>query len=271
MSAELVVICDHGCASFPRFNADQISATSDHQMRHLSLVELHPQPNFAHFERESIDPVETNDEHDPLDQLADQLAVLGKDVSVEQAVEIGRLLIERLYDGDLSAWRGRGPKAHSLRTLSRRAELSVSSSALYRSIALYELSERLGGLERWSAAGLGVSHVRLVLGLELDVQRRLLDLAVEHTWTVAELEREASAARQHDPKRERRGGRPRLPRFVKSVHRLRKASEASDEMFGDLDAAAAMEPEQITELRDVLATIRARCDELDRQLQNSIA
>jgi hypothetical protein len=39
-------------------------------------------------------------------------------------------------------------------------------------------------------------------------------------------------------------------------------------MFGDLDAACEMQPDQITEIRDVLATIRARCEELDRQLEN---
>jgi hypothetical protein len=233
-------------------------------MRHLSLVELSTLPTPVRIEREPTEPPEA----DQLDELVESLAVLGKDVSVEQAVEIGRLVIERLYDGDLSAWRTRGPKAHSLRTLARRAELSVSSSALYRSIALYELSERLGGIDRWAAAGLGVSHVRLVLGLPDEDQRRLLDLAVEQAWTVAELEREAAAIRKQSPQRESRGGRPRLPRFLKSIHRLRKAAESPDEMFGDLDAVEDMEPAQVNEIRDVLASIRARCEELDRQLQH---
>lgn len=248
-------------------------------MRHLSLVQITPPPlRIERREHVAASPTvaaavaaaPAQAAADPLDEIADKIAALGKDASVEQAVEIGRLLIERLYDGDLSAWRGRGPKTHSLRTLARRVSASVSSSALYRSIALYELSERLGGIERWTAAGLGVSHVRLVLGLDHDAQRRLLDRAVEHGWTVASLEREAAAARQAVPKRERRGGRPRLPRFVKSVHRLQKASESSEEMFGDLDALADMQPEQISEIRHALATIRARCDELDRQLQDAI-
>jgi hypothetical protein len=252
-----VVICGHDRASFPSFNGRQVTPN----MRHLSLVELHAAPAPTRIEP---------DPGDPTAELADRLSVLGKDVSVEQAVEVGRLVIERLYDGDLSAWRGRGPKAHSLRTLARRADLTVSSSALYRSIALYELSERLGGIERWAAAGLGVSHVRLVLGLEHEDQRRLLDLAVEQAWTVAELEREAAAARARGPKRENRGGRPRLPRFLKSIHRIRKASEVDEEMYGDLDAIAEMQPEQITEIRDMLASIRARCDELDRQLQDAL-
>lgn len=234
-------------------------------MRHLSLVEANTLPPSLGVEFEPHEAPEIR-----LEEFGDELAALGKDVSLEQAVEIGRLVIQRLYDGDLAAWRGRGPKPHSLRTLARSADMSLSSSALYRSIALYELSERLGGIERWAAAGLGVSHLRLVLGLGHDDQRRLLDLAATHEWTVAELEREVVATRQHSPRPERRGGRPRLPRFLKSVNRLRKATEVSDEMFGDLDAAAEMEPAQITEIRDVLATIRARCDELDRRLESAV-
>jgi hypothetical protein len=226
-------------------------------MRHLSLVSPSTLPHSV-----GLDPSSAAEAL----ELGDQLAALGKDVTLEQAVGIGRLVIERLYDGDLAAWRGRGPKQHSLRTLARSADISLSSSALYRSIALFELSERLGGVERWAAAGLGISHLRLVLGLAHDDQRRMLDLAASNAWTVAELEREVVAARQRNPRPERRGGRPRLPRFVKSIHRLRKAAEESDEMFGDLDAAADMAPAQLRELRQALATIRARCDELDRQL-----
>lgn len=236
-------------------------------MRHLSLV---PPSTLAHPVHLGFEPAALCDptsETSSLGELGDQLAALGKDVSLEQAIEIGRLVIERLYDGDLAAWRGRGPKPHSLRTLARSADMSLSSSALYRSIALYELSERLGGIERWAAAGLGISHLRLVLGLADDEQRRLLDLAATHAWTVAELEREAVGARQRSAQPERRGGRPRLPRFVKSVNRLRKAAEEHDDMFSDLDAVTEMAPAQIREIRETLATIRARCDELDRRLE----
>lgn len=229
-------------------------------MSHLSIVKVQAPPPtpLGVFVDESPPQI---------DDLAEQLAALGKDVSVGQAVEVGRLVVERLYGGDLSAWRGRAPKSHSLRTLSRRSDLPVSSSALYRSIALHELSARLGGLERWADAGLGISHLRLVLGLpELD-QRRLLDAAIKQAWTVAELEREAVPVRKRSPTQSKRGGRPRLPRFVKSVNRLRKTAEAPDELFGDLDAAADMSAEDLTEIRDMLSTIRVRCAELERALE----
>lgn len=195
--------------------------------------------------------------------LADRLGELAKDASVEHAVEIGRLVIERLYGGDLSTWRSRGPKAHSLRELARRSDLPISSSALYRSIALFELGQRLGGVSRWSSRGLGISHMRLVLGLPADEQHRLLDMAVDQSWTVAELERETVLVRENQPRKKARGGRPRLPRFVKSINKLRKCVQDSGEFFGDLDAAAEMKPDKVHALREQLAEVRRRCDELE--------
>ncbi|MCA9682625.1 MAG: hypothetical protein KC431_30705 [Myxococcales bacterium] len=202
-----------------------------------------------------------------IDNLAEELTDLARDGGVEHAVEIGRLVIERLYDGDLSTWRSRGPKAHSLRDLARRDDLPLSSSALYRAIALFELSERLGGIDGWSASGLGISHMRLVLGLPREEQRRLLDEAVAHSWTVAELEREATATRERQPQRRSRGGRPRLPRFVKSINRLVRGV-VREELLGDLDAVTEMEPEQIAELRSQLAEVQLRCAELEQALAN---
>jgi hypothetical protein len=224
-------------------------------MQSLSLVEhgsVLPHGSFSKPDRSH------------LDELAARLAQQGKDGTVEQALEIGKMVLETLYGGDLNSWRSRAAKAHSLRALARRDDLSVSSSALYRAVALYELAQNLGGFERWSS--LGISHLRLVLGLPIVEQRRLLDAAVAQHWTVAELEREAVAVRKREPEQLGRGGRPRLPRFLKSVNRLRKAAEGA-ELFADVEAAAAMAPEQLAEIRDVLATIRVRCEALDHALE----
>jgi hypothetical protein len=227
-------------------------------MHHLSLVErssLLPHGSF---------PNSQPPERAHLDELAARLAEQGKDATVEQALEIGRMVLDTLYGGDLLAWRSRAAKAHSLRALARRDDLSVSSSGLYRAVALYELAQTLGGLGRWSS--LGISHLRLVLGLPIIEQRRLLDAAVRNGWTVAELEREAVPVRKRGPEQLGRGGRPRLPRFVKSVNRLRKAAEGA-ELFADVEAAAEMSPERLAEIRDVLATIRVRCETLDHALE----
>ncbi|NVB42953.1 hypothetical protein G6O69_34345 [Pseudenhygromyxa sp. WMMC2535] len=203
---------------------------------------------------------------DSLESLAGELESMVADDGVEQAVEIGRLIIDRLYDGDLSSWRRRGPKSVSLRELARQLDRPLSCSGLYRAIALYELSEGLGGIDRWVDAGMGSSHLRVVLGLPREEQRRLLDAAMERAWTVAELEREAQPIRERLPQRARRGGRPRLPRFVKSLNRLRKCVADRGEFFGDLDAVGEMSSEELAALREQLAEVRERCDELEQAL-----
>jgi hypothetical protein len=238
----------------------------DKPPRHLTVVE------------EQLDgpPAKRSDAPKPaaddrLALLVQQLRELANtDIGIEQSVAIGRLVIEHLYGGELAAWRDRGPKAHSLRALARRAKLPISSSALYRSIALYELSEVLGGLEPWVRAGLGISHLRLVLGLDVDDQRGLLDRAVTHAWTVAELEREAAGARRRAPKRASRGGRPRTPRFMKCLQHLRKIAESPEDMFGDLDAVRDMDSAQRREIHETLAVVRARCDQLERRIAEEL-
>lgn len=231
-------------------------------MHHVSLVER--SSSLLHGAFPSLQPPDRS----RLDELAARLAEQGKDATVDQALEIGRMVLDTLYGGDLMAWRSRAAKAHSLRALARRDDLTVSSSGLYRAVALYELAQNLGGLERWSM--LGISHLRLVLGLPISEQRRLLDAAVGNAWTVAELEREAVVARKRGPEQVGRGGRPRLPRFVKSVNRLRKAAEGA-ELFADVEAAAEMSPERLAEIRDVLATVRVRCEALDQALERATA
>jgi hypothetical protein len=232
-------------------------------MHILSIVERSSSLPHGSFPSRETSPPESAPD---LEELAARLTQQGKDASVEQALEIGKLVLDTLYAGDLVAWRSRAAKAHSLRALARRDDLSVSSSALYRAVALYELAQNLGGLARWST--LGISHLRLVLGLPMPEQRRLLDAAVRSAWTVAELEREAVATRKRGPEQLGRGGRPRLPRFLKSVNRLRKAAEGA-ELFADVDAAAQMSPERLAEIRDVLATIRVRCEALDHALERA--
>jgi hypothetical protein len=218
---------------------------------------------------ELVDRAELEEEQ-RLAALAADLRSLARDASVDLAIRIGRLVIDRLYAGDLSTWRSRGAKAHSLRALARRADLPISTSALYRSIALFELASRMGGVDEWSE--LGVSHLRLVLGLPSDEQRRLLDQACAGNWTVAELERETTVARgrcAEQGQSSKRGGRPRLPRFVKSLNRLRKYAEASEELFGDLDAAATMSAQELAELRATLELVRSRCDQLQQALADT--
>ena len=122
-----------------------------------------------------------------------ELRKLTRGASLQFALTAGRIVVESLYDGDVRAWRSRMRKDHALRALAARPDLPMSASALYRALAIYELSSRQAGGEGWQHVG--VSHLRAVLGLPEDVQTGLLGRAETERWTAARMEQETLALR----------------------------------------------------------------------------
>lgn len=128
-----------------------------------------------------------------------QLKRITRSAGLEFALRVGSVIIHHFYDGRPEEWRARGPKVASFRRLAERPDLPLSAGALYRCVALFELCSRLHAASRWTY--LGASHLRLVLGLDTEVQERILIQANENRWAVRNL---------HDALQ--REGCPRLPR-----------------------------------------------------------
>jgi hypothetical protein len=78
------------------------------------------------------------------------------------ALAVGTLIIGTFYSGDLPAWRARGSKDCSFGKLARHPRLPMSPTALYRSVAIHELCERLG-VREWKV--ISSTHLRRVLKL----------------------------------------------------------------------------------------------------------
>jgi hypothetical protein len=144
----------------------------------------------------------------------ERLGSVRRGASLGFALDVGRIVVDTLYGGDLSRWRARHRKDTALRTLSQRPDLPLSTSALYRALALYELSQRQGHAQLHE---LGISHLRAVLGLPAPTQSALLAAAARERWTVARLEREASGRRS--PLRLRGGRKPIAP-YIKTIRRI---------------------------------------------------
>jgi HTH domain found in ParB protein len=178
--------------------------------------------------------------------------------SLQLALSVGSIVVEDLYGGDLGRWRRRGPKERSLRQLANEPSLSISASALYRAMAIYELRVRMHDHPMWEA--LSVCHIRAVLGLPEHEQRRLLDLALERQWSSKALEEAVASIRC--VLKSSRGGRPRKPRFVRSIEHAERAMLDDDTVFGDLEALYAMPSEERQDLARRLSFVRRRCDEL---------
>ncbi|MFT5685180.1 MAG: hypothetical protein ACI8RZ_006129 [Myxococcota bacterium] len=137
------------------------------------------------------------------------------------ALETGKLIIQGLYGGNLTAWRTRGQHDRSFRQLSRLTR--VSASALYRSVAIYELSCRMD-IVQW---GLPMSQIRAVIGLSPANQQRLLEQAKRECWTVREMEQACTEVRQRG--RTRTLGRPPSPALLKGINKLNRAIRTANQ------------------------------------------
>ena len=122
---------------------------------------------------------------DPIERTIEELRQLSRTSALQFAIQVGTIIVERFYGSDPEQWRRRGPKHASFRKLAAHPSLPFSPGALYRAVAIYELTRRLAGQE--SVRHLGCSHLRAVLGLRADEQSRLLDLAYGKRWTVEQL------------------------------------------------------------------------------------
>jgi hypothetical protein len=193
-----------------------------------------------------------------LEDLVETLNSYQKEAGFSFARQVGRLIVERLYGGDLARWRSRGPKDSSFQKLAEKSEegrLVLSASALYRCVALVELEARLG-ISNWKY--LSLSHVRLVFGLPEGDQEKLLIQAEDRQWTIAQMEIQAEKLRAL---RKGARGRPRQPAFVKSIGRMKRLLEEED-AFVDLEKAAELDPREAGELAEALRKMQAKCGEL---------
>lgn len=178
---------------------------------------------------------------------------------LEMANAVGQLIIDRLYGGNLSAWRSRGPKDTSFRKLAARDDVPMSHSALCQSVAVYELSQRL----EISPQNIGISHLRLLVGLPEEAQRRLAVEADHNGWPVTRMESEVRRIRT----RSSSGGRPALPGFVKTIHSLRRFAADDGALFvEDIDLLESLEESDIQNLHETVAAVRAHCDSLEKLL-----
>lgn len=210
--------------------------------------------------------VSSGSDTDTVEYVVRRLNQICKAATLEFTIAVGSLVTEHLFGGDFTQWRSRDPtKAQSLRKLARHPALPMSPSALYRSIAIFELCKRLD-IKNWRFVS--TSHLRRVLSLPEQEQGRLLRLAEANAWTVRQLD-EAIEARAHQegaPCPNYRGGRKRRCRVSQAARRVAKSADAlkellqSPHLFGEL--SEMVRQEVVTSLRSAADT----CALLERRM-----
>ena len=188
-----------------------------------------------------------------IDLIVNQLRRVCRQATMEYALNVGRIIIHNFYDGDISAWRGRGPKLASFRRLASRPDLPMSPVLLYRCVATYELCERVDALSRWG--NINVSHIRAVLNLPDDLQVDLLSRANAERWPVRRLEELASAAR--GSRQHRHSSHRPLVRAVAALSRALSDEVGQHSLLMEADAA---------NVRRVLDRARKALQELEEAL-----
>jgi hypothetical protein len=194
--------------------------------------------------------------------IALEIASLSRKAALEFALDVGRIVFSKLYEGDLTEWRSRGRKASSLRALARHPALCISPATLYRSLALYELHLRLNPVS-WNQISqhVGVSHLRVLLSAPAETQTELLEKAVNGGWSVARLEREVTELSERD---RHRGGRPRSPEYIKSIRRIGRLT--APEALQGLDEATKLDRGEVQELLVIVKRVRDRISLIEHEL-----
>jgi hypothetical protein len=172
-----------------------------------------------------------------------QIRRLTRTAGIEFALRVGAVIIHHFYDGSPDAWRSRGPKTASFRRLAQHPGLPLSAGALYRCVAVFELCDRLNAASRWE--NLGVSHLRVVIGLPSDIQERMLAEANSKRWTVEVLHQ--AAARERG-RRLARGGRQAAPPLAKCLQSVRKRIEEHREVLEQADRLSRHDRERSRQL-----------------------
>ena len=167
-----------------------------------------------------------------IEHVIAHLNKIGKVATLDFARAVGRLIIEHFYAGDTTCWRNRDArKDASFRKLSRHPNLPMSAGALYRSVCIYEICERLG-IRDWKH--ISTSHVRLVLPLPFPEQDRLLRIAEAHAWPVGRLDDEIAVTTRREPQNtSSKGGRIRHGNLRRAMRSVEQCSKVLDQLLDE--------------------------------------
>ena len=230
------------------------------------MTEKDLSPSGEHYPSEVLSA--TADEP-VVSRIITQLNAICRNATFDFALSVGECVVKTLYNGDLSRFRSRDRrKAQTLRTIATHPNLQMSPAALYRSIATYELCERLGA-QSW--AHISLSHVRLVLPLKSDDQERLLKQAESARWPVQRLDEEVAALMRTERPERNRGGRRRSSRLRQAMRMVDQSTERLKGLLeSNEDVSADASPESTRAALDSLHRAADACARLEHRLERTL-
>ena len=200
-----------------------------------------------------------------LDHIVRDLRHLYVAAGLQLSIEMGRLIIDRIFGGDFHRWRSRGRKEVSFRKLERHPELPFRASTLSRSVAIYTLSRRRADLG--TLLHVGPSHLYEIVALDEVDQDRLLACAESDRWSVRRLRQEARGVAKQTGRL--RGQKATPPKFVAWLRGVRQEG-AVPALTAELKAVEALELDEARELLETTRGLLQNLEVLARTLGNHI-
>lgn len=228
------------------------------------MTNVAPKGNGQLTGRRASEGIGALDVNDPIDRVVLALNKICKTATLDFAIAVGQLVINGCYGGDLASWRARGEKDVSFRKLARHCFLPMSPVALYRSVAIYELCERLD-VRRWKHVS--TSHLRLVLPLAPEQQSRLLQVAEVDGWPVRRLEQEIATVLALEGSERRRGGRKRRSRLKSTLNKLEACVDKSN-CFVGFEQADDPSPDTARNAIELVGRVQHACSRLERHMSS---
>jgi hypothetical protein len=151
----------------------------------------------------------------------------------------------------------------SFRKLATHPDLPMSAGALCRSLAMYELFERLG-IVSWKH--ICTSHLRLVLPCSHEVQHSLLHAAEKDRWSVRQLDEQIHLL-PSDRRLPNRGGPTRGSAILKRARALEKCV---GELQTALNRTEAGDHHGSRTAIEILQRAALVCNELEQGLRRSL-
>ena len=180
-----------------------------------------------------------------LDEAVERINQCYTRMGMELALTVGEYVLATFFDGKPETIGSKTGKGASFRELAKRADLRMSFSYVYKSVAVVA---QLRLLPQAAKEALPFSHHALLLPVRSKKAKKdLAKKALTKGWSKRQLETEVRQVRDKE-KNPDRTGRPPLPAFAKGFTRLTKAVDLAESEVVDEKVFARYEPAQAREL-----------------------
>jgi len=187
---------------------------------------------------------------------------------METVLGVGRYVLDTFFDGDAANFRDHAKGHATFRQLAEReGDLHMSHVWIWRAVSIVD---QLQALPEGADTQLPYTHHTLLLPVKSEKKKaKLAQKAMDEGLSKRDLEAEVRKVRTKE-KGASKAGRPPLPRFVKTVHKIEKLAVDDEELWGDLEDFDKLDSDEADRLYKAVTGMKLRCERVQEVLQDKV-